>query len=226
MNFNLTVLPGDGVGPEVTDETIKILQGIGKKYGHDFKLHYGNVGGAAIDAEGVAISKDTIKMCKKCDAVLLGAVGGPKWDDPLAKVRPEDGLLDLRKALGLFANLRPVKVFPVLENSTNLKPEVISGADFIFVRDVVGALRLAMNSDHHGVLNVGTGKSYSFNRVVEMLNERMENDLQPEYIENPIKNYVMHTLADTSKTKDVLGFEARYALKEGIDELVKAYSKR
>jgi 3-isopropylmalate dehydrogenase len=140
VNFNLTVLPGDGVGPEVTDETIKVLQAIGKKYGHDFKLHYGNVGGAAIDAEGVAISRDTIKMCKKCDAVLLGAVGGPKWDDPLAKVRPEDGLLELRKALGLFANLRPVKVFPVLENSTNLKPEVIRGADFIFVRELTGGL--------------------------------------------------------------------------------------
>jgi 3-isopropylmalate dehydrogenase len=79
-------------------------------------------------------------MCKKCDAVLLGAVGGPKWDDPLAKVRPEDGLLELRKALGLFANLRPVKVFPVLENSTNLKPEVIRGADFIFVRELTGGL--------------------------------------------------------------------------------------
>jgi 3-isopropylmalate dehydrogenase len=140
VNFNLTVLPGDGVGPEVTDETIKVLQAVGKKYGHDFKLHYGNVGGAAIDAKGVAISKDTIKMCKKCDAVLLGAVGGPKWDDPLAKVRPEDGLLELRKALGLFANLRPVKVFPVLENSTNLKPEVIRGADFIFVRELTGGL--------------------------------------------------------------------------------------
>ena len=140
MNFNLTVLPGDGVGPEVTDQTIKVLQAVGKKYGHEFKLHYGNVGGAAIDAEGVAISKDTIKMCKKSDAVLLGAVGGPKWDDPLAKVRPEDGLLELRKALGLFANLRPVKVFPVLENSTNLKPEVIRGADFIFVRELTGGL--------------------------------------------------------------------------------------
>ncbi len=140
MQFNLTVLPGDGVGPEVTGEAIKVLQAVGKRYRHDFNLNYRLVGGAAIDEEGVAISKDTIKQCQRCDAVLLGAVGGPKWDDPLAKVRPEDGLLLLRKGLGLFANLRPVKVSQVLVDSTNLKPEVIDGADFIFVRELTGGL--------------------------------------------------------------------------------------
>jgi 3-isopropylmalate dehydrogenase len=140
VQFDLTVLPGDGVGPEVTSEAIKVLQAVGKRFNHSFNLHYGLIGGAAIDEEGVAISKDTLKMCKRCDAVLLGAVGGPKWDNPLAKVRPEDGLLALRKALGLFANLRPVKVFPVLVDSTNLKPKVIEGADFIFVRELTGGL--------------------------------------------------------------------------------------
>ena len=140
MNFNLIVLPGDGVGPEVTDEAVKVLRAVGKRYGHSFNLNTRLVGGAAIDAEGVAVSKDTLKLCKKSDAVLLGAVGGPKWDDPLAKVRPEDGLLELRKGLGLFANLRPVKVFPVLVDSTNLKPEVIKGVDFIFVRELTGGL--------------------------------------------------------------------------------------
>jgi 3-isopropylmalate dehydrogenase len=140
VNFNLTVLPGDGVGPEVTDEAIKVLQAVGKKFGHKFNLNMRLIGGAAIDAEGVAVSKDTLKLCKKSDAVLLGAVGGPKWDDPLAKVRPEDGLLILRKSLGLFANLRPVKVFPMLVDSTNLKPEVIKGVDFIFVRELTGGL--------------------------------------------------------------------------------------
>ena len=140
MKFKLTVLPGDGVGPEVAGEAIKVLEAVGKKYGHTFDLDYRLVGGAAIDAEGVAISKETLKLCKKCDAVLLGAVGGPKWDDPLAKVRPEDGLLELRKVLGLFANLRPVRVFQVLENSTNFKPEVIKGADFIFIRELTGGL--------------------------------------------------------------------------------------
>jgi len=143
MQFNITVLPGDGVGPEVTAEAIKVLQAVGKKFGHSFKLHYGLVGGAAIDEEGTTLSEDTLKMCQNSDAVLLGAVGGPKWDDPQAKVRPEDGLLALRKGLGLFANLRPVKVSPVLVDSTNLKPEVIRGVDFIFVRELTGGLYFA-----------------------------------------------------------------------------------
>ena len=140
MQFNLTVLPGDGVGPEVTSEAIKVLQAVGKRFGHNFNLHYGLIGGVAIDEEGVAVSSDTIKISKRCDAVLLGAVGGPKWDNPLNKVRPEDGLLEIRKELGLFANLRPVKVFPELVDSTNLKPQVIEGVDFIFVRELTGGL--------------------------------------------------------------------------------------
>jgi 3-isopropylmalate dehydrogenase len=140
VDFNLTVLPGDGVGPEVCDEAIKVLEAVGKKYGHKFNLNYRHVGGIAIDEEGVAISAKTIKICKKGDAVLLGAVGGPKWDDPMAKVRPEDGLLLLRKELGLFANLRPVKVHNVLVDGANLKPDVIRGTDFIFVRELTGGL--------------------------------------------------------------------------------------
>ncbi len=140
MQFELVVLPGDGVGPEVTDEAIKVLQAVGKRFGHNFKLRYGLVGGVAIDENGTALPEDTLKMCQHCDAVLLGAVGGPKWDDPKVKVRPEDGLLALRKKLGLFANLRPVKVFPVLVDSTNLKPRVIDGVDLIFVRELTGGL--------------------------------------------------------------------------------------
>ncbi len=140
MDFNLIVLPGDGVGPEVTTESLKVLAAAGRKYGHGFNLTERLLGGAAIDAEGVAVSEETLKLCKKTDAVLLGAVGGPKWDDPLNKVRPEDGLLELRKALGLFANLRPVKVFPMLIDGTNLKPEVVRDVDFIFVRELTGGL--------------------------------------------------------------------------------------
>ncbi len=143
MRFDLAVLPGDGIGPEVIAEGIKVLQAISKRFGHQFDLHYGVVGGAAIDKTGVALSPDTLKMCQGCHAVLLGAVGGPKWDDPKAKVHPEDGLLALRKGLGLFANLRPVKVFPSLVDSTNLKPEVIKGVDFIFVRELTGGLYFA-----------------------------------------------------------------------------------
>ena len=143
MQFELAVLPGDGIGPDVITEGIKVLEAIGKRFDHRFNLHEGLVGGVAIDAEGTALSDATLKMCRKADAVLLGAVGGPKWDDPLAKVHPEDGLLKLRGELGLFANLRPVKVSPMLVDSTNLKPEVIRGADFIFVRELTGGLYFA-----------------------------------------------------------------------------------
>ena len=143
MQFNLAVLPGDGVGPEVTNEAIKVLQAIGKKYNHTLNLQNGLIGGIAIDETGEALPKDTLKMCQSSDAVLLGAVGGPKWDDPKARVHPEDGLLALRKGLGLFANLRPVKVFPMLVDSTNLKPEVVNGVDLIFVRELTGGLYFA-----------------------------------------------------------------------------------
>ncbi len=140
MKFELTSLPGDGVGPEVVAETIKVLKAVGRKFGHQFELHEALVGGVAIDKTGQALTEETLDMCRKSDAVLLGAVGGPKWDDPQAKVRPEDGLLALRKGLGLFANLRPVKVFPVLTNSTNLKPEIVEGVDLIVVRELTGGL--------------------------------------------------------------------------------------
>ncbi len=140
MEFNIAVLPGDGVGPEVIDEATKVLRVVGEKFGHKFHFRNGLIGGIAIDASGTALSQETLDMCKQCDAILLGAVGGPKWDDPQAKVHPEDGLLALRKGLGLFANLRPVKVLPMLVNSTSLKPEVIEGVDLIFVRELTGGL--------------------------------------------------------------------------------------
>jgi len=140
LKFEIAVLPGDGVGPEVAAEGIKILGAIGRRFGHEFILHYGLVGGAAIDDSSLALTVQTLKMCKKCDAILLGAVGGPKWDNPLAKVRPEDGLLALRKEMGLFANLRPVKVLPMLLDSTSLKPEVIKGVDMVVVRELTGGL--------------------------------------------------------------------------------------
>jgi len=143
VKFNLAVLPGDGVGPEVTSEAIKVLLAIDSRFDHNFNLHYGLIGGVAIDETGTAFAGDTLKMCRSCGAVLLGAVGGPKWDDPKAKVHPEDGLLALRKGLGLFANLRPVKVLPMLVDSTNLKPKVIEGVDFIFVRELTGGLYFA-----------------------------------------------------------------------------------
>ena len=140
MEFDVAVLPGDGVGPGVIAEAIKVLQTVGEKFGHSFCLHDGLIGGVAIDNLGTALSEETLAMCKQCDSVLLGAVGGYKWDDPQAEVHPEDGLLALRKGLGLFANLRPVKVFPMLVDSTNLKPEVIEGVDLMVVRELTGGL--------------------------------------------------------------------------------------
>jgi len=138
--FNLVVLPGDGIGPDVTTEGVKVLEAVAERFDHTFNLEYDLIGGAAIDATGEALTRDTVRMCKKSDAVLLGAVGGPKWDDPQAKVRPEDGLLALRKGLGLFANLRPVRVLPMLVDSANLKPDVIRGVDLIFIRELTGGL--------------------------------------------------------------------------------------
>ena len=131
------------------------------------------------------------------------------------------------RAKGVYANTVTQFLWEIMEGRRPLiYGDGSQTRDFVFVKDIVRALRLAMSSDYHGILNVGTGKSYSFNDVVGMLNEMMGTDLQPEYTENPIKNYVMHTLADTSRAKEVLGFEARYNLQEGIEELVGAYSEK
>jgi 3-isopropylmalate dehydrogenase len=140
VKFDIAVLPGDGVGPEVITQALKVLQSVGEKFEHSFHLQDGLIGGVAIDTLGTALSDETLKMCKQCDAVLLGAVGGSKWDNPQAKIHPEDGLLALRKGLELFANLRPVKIFPMLVNSTNLKPEVVKGVDLVVVRELTGGL--------------------------------------------------------------------------------------
>ncbi len=140
MKFHIVVLPGDGIGPEITGATVDVLQTAGKKYGHTFELYHGLIGGAAIDATGVPLPPDVVKMSRKSDAVLMGAVGDPKFDAPGTKVRPEDGILALRRKLELFANLRPVKTLPMMVNATNLKPEVVEGVDFIFVRELTGGL--------------------------------------------------------------------------------------
>ncbi len=141
MKFKLAVLPGDGVGPEVTAEAVKVLLAVGGRFNHDFSLQFGLLGGVAIDKTGTALPDDTIKLCQSSDAVLLGAVGDPRWDsDPQARVRPEDGILGIRKALKLYANLRPVRVFPALVDAANLKPEILGGLDFIFVRELTGGI--------------------------------------------------------------------------------------
>jgi 3-isopropylmalate dehydrogenase len=140
MESKIAVLPGDGVGTEVTNEAIRILEAIASKYGHAFKFQHGLVGGVSIDATGSALTEETLNMCRSCDSLLFGSVGDPKYDDPKAKVHPEDGLLALRKGLGLFANLRPVKVLPFLINSAPLKPEIVKGVDIMVVRELTGGL--------------------------------------------------------------------------------------
>ena len=144
MEFNIAVLPGDGIGPEVIAEGVKVLEAVGRKFGHHFNLTYDDVGGAAIDKYGVALRPETVDMASKADAVLFGAVGGPKWDDPRTRVHPEDGILAIRKGLGVFANIRPVKVFPDLADSSVLKPEVLEGVDMLVIRELTGGLYYAL----------------------------------------------------------------------------------
>ena len=140
MKYSITVLPGDGVGPEVIAEAVKVSEAVGRRFGHHFDLRYGRIGGNAIDELGTPLPEETVALCQDTDAILFGAVGGPKWDDPRAKVRPEDGILAIRKDMGLFANLRPVKVFPAIINSSPVKPELLKGVDMIVVRELTGGL--------------------------------------------------------------------------------------
>ncbi len=141
MNYNIAVVPGDGIGPEVVSETIGVLDKVGEKFGHTFTYQYVLAGGAAIDETGRCLPDETVEICKNSDAVLLGAVGGPKWDSLPGDERPERALLGLRKALGLFANLRPAMVFDELADASPLKPEIIEGGlDIAVVRELTGGI--------------------------------------------------------------------------------------
>jgi 3-isopropylmalate dehydrogenase len=143
MQAKIVTLPGDGIGPEVIAAGVEVLQRIADKFGHTFTLEQHLVGGASIDSHGIALTDATLTACKLSRAVLLGAVGGPKWDDPQAKVRPEQGLLALRKGLNVFANLRPVKVHPALVDASPLRPEKLKDVDMIVVRELTGGLYFA-----------------------------------------------------------------------------------
>ncbi len=140
MNATITVLPGDGIGPEIVEQALKVLDRVGEAFGHQFETREALIGGIAIDETGTALPDETKELCQGSDAVLLGAVGGPKWDDPRAKVRPEQGLLGIRKELGLFANLRPVKVSPYLLHASPLRPDIVSAVDLMVVRELTGGI--------------------------------------------------------------------------------------
>jgi 3-isopropylmalate dehydrogenase len=140
MKARIVTLPGDGIGPEVTAEAVRVLEAVARKGGHQFAFTERLMGGCSIDAHGVALTDEVLRDCQDASAVLLGAVGGPKWDDPSAKVRPEQGLLALRKGLGVFANLRPVRVHPSLLDASPLKPERLKGVDILVIRELTGGL--------------------------------------------------------------------------------------
>jgi len=140
MDFKITLLPGDGIGPEVMDEAVKVLGAVAERFGHQFAYQEALIGGVAIHQTGSPLPEDTLEKCGDCDSVLLAAVGDPAFDDPTLKVRPEQGLLGLRKALGVFANLRPVKLYPQLLHASTIKSEVIADVDLVVVRELTGGI--------------------------------------------------------------------------------------
>jgi 3-isopropylmalate dehydrogenase len=136
----VVLLPGDGIGPEVVAEGARVLRAVAQAWGHEIELREALIGGCAIDARGTALPDETLRLCRDADAVLLGAVGGPKWDDPAAAVRPEQGLLALRRALGVYANFRPVSAHARLAAVSPLRPERLRGVDFVVVRELTGGI--------------------------------------------------------------------------------------
>jgi 3-isopropylmalate dehydrogenase len=141
MEMNIALLPGDGIGPEVVDQAVKVIKAIGEKFGHQITFETALTGAAAIDAVGVPYPDETHEVCLRADAVLFGAIGDPKYDnDPSAKVRPEQGLLLMRKKLGLFCNVRPTFTFPSLVDKSPLKRERIEGTDLVFLRELTGGI--------------------------------------------------------------------------------------
>lgn len=150
MEIKVAVLPGDGIGPEVAESAIIVLETIAKKYGHKFEFTEGLIGGCAVDQKGTPLPDETLDMCRNSDAILLGAVGGYKWDKLPSELRPEKGLLKLRKSLDLFANLRPVTVFDSLAHASTLKFDVVSGVDLMIVRELTGGLYFGRPSERRG----------------------------------------------------------------------------
>ena len=140
MQADIVVLPGDGIGPEVTAAALSVLKTVARRYNHQFNFSEHDIGGIAIDRTGEPLPASTLAACQKADAVLLGAVGGPKWSDPNSKVRPEQGLLALRKGMGLYANLRPVRPHPAALNASPIKPHLLTGVDIMVVRELTGGI--------------------------------------------------------------------------------------
>ncbi len=171
-SYKICTLPGDGIGPEIMAEGVKVLNAVGKKYDVEFTCEDALIGGCAIDATGEALPQATLDVANASDAVLLAAVGGPKWDstDPNAP-RPEQGLLGIRKALGLYTNLRPVQIFPALAGASTLKPEVIDGVDLVIVRELTGGLYFGKRERFYDEEGAGANGSKG-QRAYDMLEYR------------------------------------------------------
>jgi 3-isopropylmalate dehydrogenase len=165
-DFNITVLPGDGIGPEVIHQSLRLLRLIEKKEGVSFKLEEGLIGAVAIDQTGYPLPDETIAMCKRSDAVLMGAVGHPKYDmDPGAKVRPEQGLLKIRKSLGLFANIRPIATYGLLSQASPLKEHLVRGVDFVVYRELTGGIYFGEKGRRKGGMEAYDHCDYSVHEI-------------------------------------------------------------
>jgi len=169
MKARVAVLAGDGVGPEVIAEGLRCLHAIAELFGHEFELTPLPFGGAAIDSHADPLPERTLSACRAADAVLLGAVGGPKWTAPQATLRPEEGLLRLRAALGTFANLRPVKVHAALADASTLKADVVQGVDLLFVRELTGGIYFGdKHRDAHRATDVCSYTAAEIERITRV----------------------------------------------------------
>lgn len=173
MNKTITVIPGDGIGTEVIKAALKVLDTVGSKFNHEFTYQYAKLGGVAIDEEGTPLPDETVELCKNSDGVLLGAVGGPKWDTLPGHMRPEKGLLGIRKALNLYSNLRPVTAHNSLLDASTLKREVIEGVDLMIIRELTGGLYFGQpqerrqEEDGESVVDTLYYKKYEIERIVK-----------------------------------------------------------
>ncbi|WP_430886576.1 3-isopropylmalate dehydrogenase [Fusibacter sp. JL216-2] len=168
MNMQIAVLPGDGIGPEVTRAAVSVAQAVSNKYKKSIAFKYGDIGGVAIDKSGVPLPTETTQLCQSCDAVLLGAVGGPKWDHVAPEIRPETGLLQLRKELQTFANIRPAKIYGALSGASPLKQDIVSeGIDIHIVRELTGGIYFGDKGEkmRAGVKMAFDEKAYSHQEV-------------------------------------------------------------
>jgi 3-isopropylmalate dehydrogenase len=172
MNATIVLLAGDGVGPEVTHEAVRVLEALAARHSHSFTFTEHLLGGIAIDTTGSALPEASLQAASSADAVLLGAVGGPKWDNTAATTRPEDGLLAVRKAMSLYANIRPVRVYPALAHCSPLKPELLVGVDFVVVRELTGGLYFGQPKERRngGATAVDTLEyhDYEIRRIVKL----------------------------------------------------------